>query len=83
MPAIDTLKTLPAQDAKEFLLSHADALQEKIPAAYRWNVLASKSGIELKKFYKTLLADLGENSSRRIRQIYQGASTNIDEPKKS
>ena len=27
---IDTLKTLPAQDAKAFLLSHADALQEKI-----------------------------------------------------
>ena len=27
---IDTLKTLPALDAKAFLLSHADALQEKI-----------------------------------------------------
>ncbi len=27
---IDALKTLPAQDAKEFILSHADALQEKI-----------------------------------------------------
>ena len=55
--------------------------EEKIPAAYRWNVLASKSGVELKKFYKTLLTDLSENSSGRIRQIYQGASTNIDEPK--
>lgn len=27
---IDTLKTLPAQDAKAFILNHADALQEKI-----------------------------------------------------
>ena len=27
---IDTLKTLPAQDAKAFLISHADALQERI-----------------------------------------------------
>lgn len=27
---INTLKTLPAQDAKKFLLSHADSLQEKI-----------------------------------------------------
>ena len=53
----------------------------KIPAAYRWDVLASKSGIELKKFYKTLLAELGENSAGRIREIYQGASTNIEEPK--
>ena len=55
--------------------------EEKIPAAYRWNVLTSKSGVELKKFYKTLLTDLGENSSGRVREIYQGASTNIDEPK--
>ena len=49
--------------------------KEKIPAACRRNVLPSKSGVELKKFYKTLLTDLGENSSGRIRQIYQGAST--------
>ena len=55
--------------------------EDKIPAKYRWDMLASKSGIELKKFYKTLLTDLGENSSGRIREIYQGASTNIEEPK--
>lgn len=55
--------------------------EEKIPADYRWNVLTSKSGIELKKFYKTLLTHLGENCTGRVREIYQGASTNIDEPK--
>ena len=55
--------------------------EDKIPADYRWDVLASKSGIELKKFYKTLLTHLGENCTGRIREIYQGAVTNIEEPK--
>lgn len=31
----------------------------QIPEAYRWDNLTSKSGIELKKFYKELLAHLG------------------------
>ena len=53
----------------------------QIPEAYRWDALISKSGIELKKFYKELLVYLGENCTGRIREIYQGASTNIDEPK--
>ena len=52
-----------------------------IPEAYRWDQLASKSGIELKKFYKELLSHLGENCTGRVREIYQGAATNIDEPK--
>ena len=30
--------------------------EEQIPADYRWDVLASKSGIELKKYYKELTA---------------------------
>ena len=54
---------------------------KNIPEPYRWKELASKSGIELKKFYKNLLNDLGENSTGRIREIYQGSATNIDEPK--
>ncbi len=53
----------------------------QIPEAYRWNNLTCKSGIELKKFYKELLNHLGENCTGRVREIYQGASTNIDEPK--
>lgn len=55
--------------------------ERQIPEAYRWDQLASKSGIELKKFYKELLSHLGENCTGRVREIYQGASTNIDEPK--
>ena len=55
--------------------------EEKIPKGYRWENLSTKSGIELKKFYKALLNHLGENCTGRIREIYQGASSNIDEPK--
>ncbi|MBE6069854.1 MAG: SAM-dependent DNA methyltransferase, partial [Clostridium lundense] len=55
--------------------------ESQIPADYRWDALTSKSGIELKKFYKELLDHLGENCTGRVREIYQGAATNIDEPK--
>lgn len=55
--------------------------ENQIPEAYRWDVLCSKSGVELKKYYKKLLTDLGDNCTGRIREIYQGSSTNIDEPK--
>ena len=55
--------------------------EENIPAEYRWQNLISQSGVDLKNFYKDLLNYLGENATGRIREIYQGASTNIDEPK--
>lgn len=56
-------------------------VEVQIPEAYRWDKLTVKSGIELKKFYKELLAHLGEECTGRVREIYQGAATNIDEPK--
>lgn len=56
-------------------------VEREIPADYRWDVLTSKSGIELKKYYKELLSYLGDNCTGRIREIYQGSATNIDEPK--
>lgn len=52
-----------------------------IPEACRWAVLAAKSGIELKHVYKQVLAELSENGTGRVREIYQGAVSNIDEPK--
>ena len=55
--------------------------ESQIPEDYRWDVLTSKSGIELKKYYKELLSYLGDNCTGRIREIYQGSATNIDEPK--
>ncbi|NBJ89949.1 class I SAM-dependent DNA methyltransferase [Acutalibacter sp. 1XD8-36] len=55
--------------------------ESQIPEAYHWDSLTAKSGIELKKFYKELLNHLGESCTGRVREIYQGAATNIDEPK--
>lgn len=55
--------------------------ESQIPETYRWDNLTSKSGIELKKFYKELLTHLGEECTGRVHEIYQGSSTNIDEPK--
>lgn len=54
--------------------------EKNIPEGYRWKNLAMYSGITLKNFYKELLNHLGENGSGRIREIYQGAATNIDKP---
>ena len=53
----------------------------QIPAEYRWDVLVKKQGIELKSFYGDLLDHLGVNCTGRIREIYSGARSNIDEPK--
>lgn len=36
--------------------------EDTIPEEYRWDKLVTHSGIELKKFYKELLAYLGENT---------------------
>jgi len=55
--------------------------EKDIPAEYRWDELVSRSGIELKKYYKELLTHLGDTCTGRIREIYQGSATNIDEPK--
>ena len=54
--------------------------ESAIPEACRWDVLAAKSGIELKHVYKRVLAELSENGTGRVREIYQGAVSNIDEP---
>ena len=51
-----------------------------IPEEYRWDILKSKEGIELKKYYEELLRYLGENCKGRIQEIYNGARSNIDEP---
>lgn len=55
--------------------------ENKLPEGYKWDDLKSKSGIELKTFYKDLLNHLGEKTNGIVQQIYQGSSTNIEEPK--
>ncbi len=54
--------------------------EDQLPEGYRWDDLASKDGIALKDFYKKLLEELGNHGTGRVREIYQGASSSIDEP---
>lgn len=54
--------------------------EKSIPEKYRWDELTRKDGTELKKFYNNLLTDLGEIGTGRIREIYSGARSNIEEP---
>ncbi len=55
--------------------------EKDIPEEYRWQKLILKQGIELSRFYKKLLLDLGEKATGRIKQIYVNANSNIEEPK--
>ena len=55
--------------------------EDNLPAGYTWDTLMSKSGLELKAYYKELLETLGTQCTGRIQEIYNGASSNIDEPK--
>ena len=43
--------------------------------------MTSRSGIDLKKHYYTLLSKLGEESVGRVAHIYANASSSIEEPK--
>lgn len=54
--------------------------EKNIPEGYRWDVLKTKEGMELKRFYDELLRELGENCTGRVQEIYQGARSNIEEP---
>lgn len=62
-------------------MSKETETEGKIPEQYRWDKLVEKKGVELKRFYKELLNYLGDECQGRIREIYQGAISNIDEPK--
>lgn len=48
---------------------------------YSWDVLIGKSGLELYRYYKDLLRLFGTYCTGRVREIYQGSITNIEEPK--
>lgn len=54
--------------------------EKGIPEKYRWDILKSKDGLELKKYYEELLRVLGEECTGRIQEIYNGARSNIEEP---
>lgn len=61
--------------------------EDAIPAPFRWDALRNdedgnpRDGLELKKFYARLLGELSESATGLVREIYEGAASNVDEPK--
>jgi type I restriction enzyme M protein len=55
--------------------------EKQIPAGYRWDDLASKDGVELLQFYKTLLVELGGKAAGRVQAIYANANTSFRQPR--
>ena len=55
--------------------------EKQVVLDYSWDRLREKSGLELYKYYKDLLRLFGNYCTGRVREIYQGAATNIEEPK--
>ena len=47
---------------------------------YSWDNLASKSGIELKKYYTKILSLFGKHCKGRVSEIYKGAVSSIQIP---
>ena len=56
-------------------------VESRLPDGYRWDELSSLDGIEQYKFYKQLLLELESADDALVASIYNGASTNIREPK--
>lgn len=59
----------------------ADNAEKQVVLSYSWEVLRQKSGLAQYEYYKNLLRLFGKHCTGRVREIYQGAATNIDEPK--
>ena len=55
--------------------------EKKLILDYSWDNLVAKSGLELHKYYKDFLRLFGTYCTGRVREIYQGSMTNIEEPK--
>ena len=55
--------------------------EKQIILDYTWEELRKKSGLDQYKYYKDLLRLFGTYCTGRVREIYQGSMTNIDEPK--
>lgn len=54
--------------------------EKKVILAYSWDMLVSKSGVELYRYYQDLLRLFGTYCNGRVREIYDKASTNIEKP---
>lgn len=59
----------------------SENLEKQSVIDYSWSELAKRSGVELKSYYTKMLSLFGKHCTGRMREIYHGAISNIDEPK--
>ncbi len=62
-------------------LAKETGAEDGLPEACRWDRLTEQRGDALKERYGRMLTQLGEGCTGRVREIYRGAASNIDEPK--
>ena len=55
--------------------------EKQVVMYYSWDTLKNKSGLEQYEYYKDLLRLFGKHGVGHVKEIYQKATTNIDEPK--
>lgn len=75
------LDELKAKDDKLTKAEQGALAEKELLAEYSWEKLTALTGIELKKYYNTLLRLFGEHCKGHIRDIYRDARSNIEEPK--
>jgi len=56
-------------------------VEDRLPEGYRWDDLSAMDGVEQYHFYRELLVKLEAADDKLVAAIYQGANTNIREPK--
>jgi type I restriction enzyme M protein len=78
---LDSLRGMRAAGKALTKEQEAELADKEELAAYDWDRLAALSGIELKSYYNKMLALFGGHCAGRVRDIYTGARSNIDEPK--
>lgn len=59
----------------------SENLEKQRVIVYSWDELAKRSGVDLKSYYTKMLSLFGKHCTGRMREIYHGAISNIDEPK--
>ena len=69
---------LPFEKVEEINGKKVTVIEEE---EYHWNLISEKTGIDLKNLYVKILSTFGEKGKGRIKEIYHGATTIIDEPK--
>ena len=62
-------------------MAQETGVESRLPEGYRWEELSSQDGLEQYHFYKELLLKLESADDALVASIYNGANTNIREPK--